>query len=492
MAITRKSFIGAGMAAVSVVPVSAVASGSVNTSGQRRLRLGVLSDIHITDAASTAPFEAVLRIFDRAKVDGVVACGDLTDYGTEPQLKLLADIWFKVFPEGKRSDGAEVANLMHYGDHDTSGNTYRRCKPCVKLYPDEEAMRKILLSRNRKTAWERCFREPWAPIVHKRVKGYDFVLSHFTRGEPGNMSGNNTPGLEKFMSSLKLDPQKPFFHSQHRVYRNTACGPYLWGQDDGTTGALFAAKYPQVIAFCGHAHQCSTNDQIVWQGDFTAVAVPSLRYCITMPGRENGFSLTDRPFTRPAYTMGEMRVGEGFDFTRQGMIVDVYDNRIVVSRHEFKYNARTGHDLTIPLPSPGDRPFAFENRCRTVPAPVFPDGASIEVREVRAKDRVGDEQDMYELSFPPASMTDSTPRANEYEVCVETQWGDVIKTVATRRFYSRSYIWGDAHDRKTVICRMLKNDVPLNRPFRFVASPMNSYYVRGAAIKTEFKTRENA
>ena len=55
----------------------------------------------------------------------------------------------------------------------------------------EEEMRKMLLSRNRKTAWERCFREPWAPITHKRVKGYDFVLSHFTRGEKGNPSVGN-------------------------------------------------------------------------------------------------------------------------------------------------------------------------------------------------------------------------------------------------------------------------------------------------------------
>jgi hypothetical protein len=353
-------------------------------------------------------------------------------------------------------------------------------------------MRKMLLSRNRKQAWEKCFREPWSPIVHKRVKGYDFILSHFTKGEAGNLRGDNTPGFEAFMSTLKLDPKKPFFVSQHRVYRNTACGPHLWGQDDGTTGSILAAKYPNAIAFCGHAHQCSANDQILWQGEFTVMEVPALRYCITMPGRENGFSLMDRPFVRPAYTMGEMRVGEGFDFTRQGLMVDVYDNCIKISRHEFKYNARTGHDFTIPLPAPGNRPYAFENRRRTVPAPVFPQGTSIEVKEIRAKDRVGDEQDMYELTFPPASMTDATPRANEYEVCVETQWGDVVKTVATRRFYSCSYIWGDAHDRKPVVCRMLKSDVPPNRPFRFVVSPMNSYYVRGKVLTTQFKEKKGS
>jgi hypothetical protein len=150
MKIERRKFL---MGAAAMPAVSFAGGSEVKPSGVRRLRLGVISDIHITDAASTAPFEAVLRIFDRSKVDGVIACGDLTDYGTMPQLELLANTWFKVFPNGRRSDGEPVANLMHYGDHDTSGNTYRRCKPCVKLYPDEEAMRKMLLSRNRKTAW---------------------------------------------------------------------------------------------------------------------------------------------------------------------------------------------------------------------------------------------------------------------------------------------------------------------------------------------------
>ena len=480
---------------VAVFSVAAVAIASLSpvcstADGTRRLRLGVLSDLHIVDEESTGPFESVLRIFDKAKVDGVIVCGDLTDYGTEPQLKLVADTWFKVFPDGKRSDGEPVANLMHYGDHDICTKTYRERKVCLKLYPDEEEMRRMLLiaGDNRKTAWERCFREPWAPIVHKRVKGYDFVLAHFTRGEKGNEGGNNTPGLAKFMSTLKLDPVKPFFFSQHRIYRNTVCGPHTWGQDDGTSASLLSAKHPNAIAFCGHGHQCSANDQILWQGAFTAMEVPSLRYCVMMPGRENGFSVQDWQ-ANLSYTM-KFQFGEGHDFIRQGMIVDVYDDFITIARHEFKYGDKMGHDLTFPLPSPGDRPFSFANRSKTVPAPVFPEGAKISVREIRAKDRMGDEREMYELSFPPASMTADAPRANEYEVCVETQWGDVVKTVATRRFYSSAYNWGDRYDRKPVICRMLKSDVPEKSMARFVVSPMNSYYRRGKALVTGFEKRK--
>ena len=482
----RREFMLAGAAGVAFAAGGGVfRRPAVAPRGPVRLRLGVLSDIHITDWAATGPFKDVLRAFDRWGADGVMVCGDLADYGVIPQLECVAKAWFEVFPDGKGHDGRPVANLMHYGDHDTSGYTYRRCRPCVAMFPDEAEMKKVIIPLNdRKAIWERCFREPWAPIVHKRVKGYDFVLSHFTKGEKGNEWGNNTPGLEAFLAGLNLDPSRPFFHSQHRVYRNTACGPHVWGQEDGTVGALFAAKYPNVVAFCGHAHQCAVNDQCVWQGAFTAIEVPSLRYCVTLGGRENGFSLTDRATPQIVRTMPEMRVGEGYDFTRQGYFVTVYDNCMVVRRHEFKQGVSLGTDWVIPFPSPGDRPHAFEARRKVVPAPQFPDGTAIEVKEIRAKDRSGVERDMYELTFPPAASTASTPRANEYEVRVEQQVDDVVKTVSTRRFYAADYIYGA--EKKSVVCRMLKSDVPTGGLARFVVNPMNAYYVRGNPIMTEF------
>ena len=76
--------------------------------GYERMRFGVLSDIHITTSKQQPYFEKVLRQLDAWKVDGVLACGDLADYGLEQQLQLLADSWFKIFPNGKGSDGRSV------------------------------------------------------------------------------------------------------------------------------------------------------------------------------------------------------------------------------------------------------------------------------------------------------------------------------------------------------------------------------------------------
>ena len=131
MSATRRGFIGcAGAAFASIAGTGlCAAKAAVAPRGPARLRLGVLSDIHITDWEATGPFRAVLREFDSWGADGVMVCGDIADYGVIPQLECVAKAWFEVFPDGKGHDGRPVANLMHYGDHDTTGSTYRRCKP---------------------------------------------------------------------------------------------------------------------------------------------------------------------------------------------------------------------------------------------------------------------------------------------------------------------------------------------------------------------------
>ena len=72
--------------------------------------------IHITDRKQQPYFEKALRQLDAWKVDAVLACGDLADYGLKQQLELLAETWFKVFPDGKGSGCACVGGrkLIYY------------------------------------------------------------------------------------------------------------------------------------------------------------------------------------------------------------------------------------------------------------------------------------------------------------------------------------------------------------------------------------------
>ena len=91
------------------------------------LRIGILSDLHYRTfdngkgLQNCLGIESTLRYLDRRKVDGVVACGDITDFGTAEALRQLGKLWFKVFPDNRRSDGEKIKPLFLMGDHDMGG-----------------------------------------------------------------------------------------------------------------------------------------------------------------------------------------------------------------------------------------------------------------------------------------------------------------------------------------------------------------------------------
>ena len=458
--------------------------------GPVRLKIGLLSDIHITDRASCSDFEKALRTFDKWGADGVLCCGDIADWGVAPQIDVTAETWFKVFPGGKRSDGAPMANLLHYGDHDCCGYFYRGHPGCVKTYPDVEEMKKVSIRwTDRKAIWEKAFKEEWTPLVHKRVKGYDFVLSHFTCGEKNNEWGNFVPGLEEFFAKLapKLEKGKPFFYSQHRIPRMTVGGEFLYGQDDGKTTALFK-KFPDLCVFCGHKHLPCTDEQAIWQGEFTCVAVPSLRYCGTQGGRDNGIDDMDK-WKDPDWRMPLIPLGH----TKQGMFLEVFDDAMVISRYDFRFDQSLGSKWVVPLPlSGGDHPFDYARRTAEERAPELPDGAKISVRRLVKKERDGKERDVYEVSVPPARSKGLSPRANDYEFQVSTLRRGIERIVATKRVYSRGYMFPEKMDADPVVCDFdaAALDPIAYIPIRFTVRPVGAFGTKGGAACRDFSVAE--
>lgn len=467
------------------------ASAAKAPAGPARLKIGLLSDIHITRPDSCANFEKALRAFDKWGVDGVLCCGDIADWGVAPQIDLAAKTWFKVFPNGLRSDGAPVANLLHYGDHDCSGYTYRNHPSCREDYPDVEEMKKVIIRwADRKAIWERAFKEPWAPLVHKRVKGYDFVLSHFTCGEKGNEWGNRVPGLEDFFASLKpkLVKGRPFFYSQHRIPRGTVGGEYIYGQDEGQTTKLFSS-FPDLCVFCGHKHLTSSDEQAIWQGAFTCVQVPSLSYCTTQGGRENGYADSDNRCKPPDWLMPIIPLGHA----KQGLLLTVYDEAMVISRHDFRFGKSMGPDWVIPLPlSGGERPFDYGNRTRSEMLPNFSGKATLSVRRCMKKERDGKEHDVFEVAFPVAPASGGALRANDYEVQISTLRTGVERIIATKRVYSRKFIYPQEMDTDTVVCDFEAAEIlpRAYNPLRFSARPVGAFGACGERIKKDFTPSE--
>ena len=481
--VNRRSFLGGTAAFAAVGAWRAQATESL---GEVRMRFGALADIHIKTSTQQVFFEKALRKFDVWKADGVLVSGDIADYGLAMQLQMAADVWFKVFPGGKRSDGEPVANLLHYGDHDMAVNYVDRPE-AVAQWPDAEMRRKNLIFRgDRKAIWERCFKEEWHPIELKRVKGYPFVLFHFTRGEPENRSGQGAPGLAEFLKAHRFDADKPVFYSQHRLFRDTVCGPDAHGCDGGEAGAALSAL-PNAIAFCGHGHVCGFFEKNIWQGAFTAIEIPSLRYCCTPGGRENGYCVKDRPPRPPVQMMPQ----HPSHLTHQGFFCTVHEHGMTVRRWEFEHDMPLGPDWVIPFASfrlpAEERPFAFGVRAKTEKAPMFPADASISISRAEGKDRCGRTHRMYAVKFPPAPATAETPRANDYEVSLELRQNDVERIILQKRVFSPRYLYGAAMDTLPVECLFAEEEVPERHLLRFVVRPVNAFGGKGAPIATAWR-----
>jgi len=327
MIIDRRTFLkitSAGLVLLARDPFKALGAEKPHP----RLRIGLTSDIHIAHYAGNwtnadGKFEQCLRFFDKEKVDGVLISGDLADSGVKIELQHVAEIWFKVFPDGKRSDGETMVNLIHYGDHDTGGylcerpGFLKRHRLAGKTPEEIAAFKKEnLLLHHREQDWEDCFHEKFVPLIVKNVKGYDFILAQFDgrKNDKGYAAG-----LAEFFAKYQPKSGQPFFFSQHRVPKGTAP---IHGYDKGYITKLLSASpiAKQCLLFCGHSHKTCMNDLPLWRGAFNCVQIPTCRNP-SMP--KGGYQNT--------YENGSER--DPLD--TQCLIMNVYDEFIEIRRCDY-------------------------------------------------------------------------------------------------------------------------------------------------------------
>ena len=493
MAQTRKDFIHSMLCAGAAYAAYGVPENLKESFGAEKLRFGVISDVHVSVPKQQAYFKKALQRLDDWKVDAVLCCGDLADYAMELQLQLVADTWFEVFPDNRSAvDGRPVANLLHYGDHDMQDERYIDYADAAEQWPDRAQRLSSVIhpttatadfAERAKAAWERCFKcDDWAKVVVKEVKGYKFVLSHFTRGEEGNKYGNNVPGLDELFAKEAFDPEKPFFYSQHRIPKLTACGPTVYGQDDGKTTALFS-NYPNLIAFCGHAHENAVQENNIWQGAFTCVQVPSLRYTTSLRGRENAYADSWKEDADGDSLCMPAQSGS----SGQGYLVRVYEKAVVIRRWQLVEDKPLGPNWVIPLASfkqpAAERPLNFAVRAAKEPAPQFASDAKVTVgASASGKDRAGVVHQMTTVSFPAARSRWSSPRAQDYEVAVEIRQGGQISLGKVKYVYSHAFHYAEADETQPSKCLFSAEQLPKTGEYRFRVTPRNAWEKGGKPI----------
>ena len=437
--ILHSAFCIAALAAI-IMAIDLVAASAAT--GPANVTIGILSDVHV-ETSRAKVLEETFAFFRNAGVDGVIIAGDIANSGNSNELKSAGNAWDAVFPDNKDPDGRKVEKLFLYGNHD-----YMRSS--IKSDPAG--------------AWQYAFHEDWAPVYAKTVKGYVFICAHW--GHENKLAGF----LAENEDRLHLRDGRPFFYSQHPHPGNTVYGPWAWGNDGGVaTQAL--GTYSNAVVFSGHSHHSLTDERSIWQGVFTSIGASSLRYIYAQYGRENGEGETVGG--GPVKQMPCINAG------KQGMVMRVYDDAIVIERWDMLAHQKVGADWRIPLD--GSRPFDFETRRAAAIPPEFAPGTPVILSTGAGKNRKGEEVEQVTVTFPSA-IPSATSRVLDYEVRALAYHEDMDYAVATKRVHSAAFYLPVERDAPTNKCVFAISELPEKTPIRFSVRPVECYGNKGREI----------
>ena len=467
--ITRKSFLIGSMAVAAAGARRMFATPSGTVCGTPRLKLAVLSDIHVRNESSQNDFIKALEWYREQNVDAVLLAGDMADRGLVHQLQLVADAWFKVFPDNKMPDGRPLVQLLEYGNHDVAGWE-------EKNYPDPAERARNMIKYDPKGFWERAFHETYTPIFSKTVKGYTFVGAHW----PG------IGGLGDWLAANggKLDPSLPFFYFQHSHPKDTCYGPWAWGHDDGaSTKAL--SPYANAIAFSGHSHYTLTDERSIWQGAFTSIGTSSLSYTsLDYNFRENAWGNDFGRQEKRQRQMERISTQDG----KQGMLLTICDDHIRIERREFTWGESLGDDWILPIGKAAEKPYTYAKRIPVRTAPEFPKEAAVKVALVppkAEKDKpASKEPTQVAVSFPAAEMRGKC-RVFEYEVQAVVVEDDVELVAATRRALAPDFYLPLSKAGKEGACIFALAELPKGVHIRFDVTPIECFGRKGRPIRSD-------
>ncbi|HZG71436.1 MAG TPA: metallophosphoesterase, partial [Chondromyces sp.] len=270
------------------------------------LVFSVLSDIHVKkgEQGSVQKFQEALRQINEhaPNQDAFIALGDLTDRGAKEEYEQFFNIYNKM-------KQPQATSLFAIGNHE---------------YRDGLSISKTQERFLQMTGMEALY-------FHKKIKGYDFIVlgpeSGLTKGYYSQKQIDWLSGeLEK---AAQQNPNKPIFVFLHHPMKNTVYGS-KWTSGEEIYQAM--KKFPQVVAFSGHTHYPLEDPRSIHQKDFTSIATSSVSYL--WPG--------------PGYLQGELTPEN--QLLSQGLIVEVFKDRIVINKRDFHKNDWTNAPWEVVYP----------------------------------------------------------------------------------------------------------------------------------------------
>ena len=435
---------------------------------------GVISDTHLRTmhGSSGRPgrnwpnkyFAAALRYFREQNVDAVVHCGDFAHRGQVEEMRFHADVWNKVFPRNLAPDGHEVVKLFVTGNHDTDGAGYGDF--VAQNYPDPEVRAKHVLRTDMAANWERIWGEKYEPVWHRVVKGYHFFGRNYRVGREQLESclAANADAL----SECK-EKRRPFFYMQH--------SRPLW---DVRKSLLRLSRGASPFAFFGHNHWSASSWNIIslYKGCLPCIEVPSCE------PRGCGGLVGDTWITKAKIERTDT-TGKG----RQGYVVRVYDDMLVISRREFGEGGSLGADWVMPLEKRNPHPLSRGELVKVIGSPQFRDGAKLVVNPVK-NDPDNSASPRLRVKIP---LADGNPdsRVYAYEVVVV---GDEVSQKLLKAVYASGANVGIGHEpnKGVTTLEIDKAELPPGKTLTVAARPITSLGTTGRPIAAKFSPQQSA
>ena len=486
--LTRRDFLFGGAALFGLAGVGVFAAPPGWSAPKNpNLVFGVISDTHLRTVRGSSGrpgrnwphkyFAAALNYFKEQNVDAVVHCGDFAHRGQVEEMVFHAKVWKRTFPNNLAPDGHEVVKLFVTGNHDTEGAAYGGF--VAKKYPNPAVRAKHVLQTDMAANWERIWGEKYAPVWHKEVKGYHF----FGR--------NHKVSKEEFVSCFRgyasaLTESKakvrPFFYMQH--------SRPLW---DVRKLLRRLSRGCSPVAFFGHNHWSASNWNVIslYRGGVPCIQVPSCE------PRGCGGLVSDGWITKGKLERTS-RNGKG----RQGFVVRMYDDMMVISRREFGLGGSLGSDWIMPLGIRSPHPFSKEELKKVIGEPQFRADAKVTAELAES----GDPQkpDSVRISIP---LADGNPASRVYayevlaasggrassraEACPETLKPSNFETFKLHKaVYAAGCNLGIGHEPKGGVTELAirKSELPARGELTFTVTPMTSLGTRGRPLAAKFRT----
>lgn len=307
---------------------------------------------------------------DYTALDAVVFSGDITDDGTFTAFSAFTAVTDKVIKEPTE----RLAVLAK--SHD--GNTYGT---------------KSLQMFTELTGQETDF--------HRVINGFHFIGISRSSSQTEHYTKEQVEWLDNELKKATEDaPLQPVFVFQHEHILDTVFGSYTydgWGMPDFKE---VLSKYPQVVDFSGHSHYPANDPRSIWQGTFTAVNDGGLAYY--------EFTVDDQTSVHP----------ENHKTMTQALIVEVDAlNRVLVKVLDVDAGKFVAEYLVDNVASPVKLKFNHDARRLLSSAPVFDDGASLEVKKSGAS---------YTVTVPQARVTGDDNKVYLYRLTVTDKNGKTV------------------------------------------------------------------